>query len=271
MKPLADRLRVPETEFRIADHDPRATPGCKDREQAEERLAANLRRIDELQFALYAEGRRSLLIVLQGMDTSGKDGVIRKVMTAFNPGGCRVTAFKVPTPEEAAHDFLWRIHRAAPGRGEVAIFNRSHYEDVLVVRVRELVPREVWKRRYDEINDFERHLAVHGTRICKFFLNISHDEQRERLLARLEEPGKHWKFNTGDLAERKLWTGYRRAYEDALGRCSTKDAPWFVIPADRKWYRDFAISEILARALEDMAPKPPRVQLDVRALKAELR
>jgi len=271
MKPLADRLRVPGSGFRVADHDPRATPGCASREEGAERLARNLQTIDELHYALYAEGKQSLLIVLQGMDTAGKDGVIRKVMTAFNPNSCRVTPFKVPTPEEAAHDFLWRIHLAAPARGHVAIFNRSHYEDVLVVRVHDLVPREVWSRRYDEINEFERHLARNGTRILKFFLHISRDEQRERLLARLNDRSKHWKFSAADLAERTLWPKYQAAFQDALAKCSTKDAPWFVIPADRKWYRDLAISEIVARALEDMAPRPPKVKLDVKALKAKLR
>ena len=271
MKSVSKALIARGEHPKLSDWDPRDTPGAGDRDEAEARLAKNLERIDELQYALYAEGERSLLIVLQGMDTSGKDGVIRKVMTAFNATGTRVTSFKVPTAEEAAHDFLWRIHNAAPARGQVGIFNRSHYEDVLVVRVHELVPEKVWSRRYDEINDFEEHLHVHGTRILKFFLHISREEQKERLLARLDEPDKHWKFNEGDLAERTHWKDYQQAYADVLAKCSTKIAPWYVVPADRKWYRDFAISEIVAEALGEMDPQPPKVRLDVKKLKAALK
>lgn len=271
MKSVARALLARGEKPRPSDWDPRATPGVADREDAEARLAKNLEKIDELQYSLYAEGRRSLLIVLQGMDTSGKDGVIRKVMAAFNPTGTRVTSFKVPTAEEAAHDFLWRIHKAVPARGQVGIFNRSHYEDVLVVRVHELVPEKVWSRRYDAINAFEKHLHEHGTRILKFFLHISRDEQKERLLARLDDPDKHWKFSEGDLAERTHWKDYQQAYADVLAKCSTKFAPWYVVPADRKWYRDFAISEILAGALAEMDPEPPKVKLDVKKLKAALR
>jgi PPK2 family polyphosphate:nucleotide phosphotransferase len=267
---LIERLRVRGRAVRLARWNPRATPGCKDREEAAERLAANLVRIDELQYRLHVEGRQSLLLVLQGMDTSGKDGVIRKVLTAFNPQGCRVWSFKVPTSEEAGHDFLWRIHRATPARGEVAVFNRSHYEDVLVVRVRGLVPKAVWSRRYERINEFERQLQEHGTRVIKCFLHISKAEQRERLLARLDQPAKHWKFSEADLAERTRWASYHRAYEDALARCSPKHAPWFVIPADRKWYRDLAVSEIVAEALEQMDPRLPKTKLDVKRLRARL-
>jgi PPK2 family polyphosphate:nucleotide phosphotransferase len=271
MTSIAHHLEVRGRKMRLSQWNPRSTPGCDDKEEAAKRTEKNLARIDALQYALYAESRRSLLIVLQGMDTSGKDGVIRRVMTAFNPTGCRVESFKVPTPEEATHDFLWRIHHAAPARGRVAIFNRSQYEDVLVVRVRKLVPREVWERRYAEINDFEKHLALHGTRVLKFFLHISRDEQKERLMARLAEPDKHWKFSPADLAERKLWPQYQRAYEAALARCSTDGARWYVIPANRRWYRDLAISEIIANALTDMDPKPPKVKLDVKELLAQLR
>jgi PPK2 family polyphosphate:nucleotide phosphotransferase len=188
----------------------------------------------------------------------------------FNPQGCRVWPFKVPTTEEAAHDFLWRIHRASPARGEVAVFNRSHYEDVLVVRVHDLVPRQVWSRRYKTINAFERHLHVHGTKVIKLFLHISRKEQRERLLARLDDPLKRWKFSDGDLAERDHWRAYQRAYEEALSRCSPRVAPWYVIPADNKWYRDLAVSEIVAETLEEMDPKLPRVKLDVKRLRSRL-
>ena len=270
MKGIAKQLRVGKGKVKLGRWDPDSTPGCKDRADAEARTEANLERIDALQYGLHAEGARSLLIVLQGMDTAGKDGLIRKVMTAFNPQGCRVTPFKVPTPLEAAHDFLWRIHQAAPARGEVAIFNRSHYEDVLVARVHGLVPRKVWMRRYGSINRFERHLEEHGTRVLKFFLHISRKEQKKRLLARLDDTRKNWKFSEGDIAERSHWSAYQRAYADALERCSPPSAPWYVIPADAKWYRNLAVSEIVADALEEMDPRPPRVNLDVARLKRRL-
>jgi len=269
-KKIADILRVSRRKVRIADRTASSTPGCKNKEEALERTGKNLARIDDLQYRLGAEAQRSLLIVLQGMDAAGKDGVIRKVMTAFNAQGCKVTSFKVPTPQEAAHDFLWRIHQAAPARGEVAIFNRSHYEDVLVVRVHDIVPKRVWERRYDRINQFEEHLHEHGTRVLKFFLHISRKEQRERLLARLDDPARNWKFSEADLVERVRWNDYRAAFEDALVRCNTKQAPWYVIPSDHKWYRDLAISEILCRTLENMDPEPPQVAIDVKRLRAKL-
>lgn len=270
MKDIARYLKVGSGKVRLSRWDPDSTPGAADRAGAEARTEANLARIDRLQYGLHAEGRRSLLIVLQGMDSAGKDGLIRKVMTAFNPQGCRVTSFKVPTPLEAAHDFLWRIHRAAPARGEVAIFNRSHYEDVLVVRVHGLVPRKVWSRRYRSINRFEQHLHEHGTRVLKFFLHISRKEQKKRLLARLDDPRKNWKFSEADIAERGHWRAYHRAYEDALSKCTSKHAPWYVIPANAKWYRNLAVSEIVADALEAMDPRPPKVKLDIARLRRRL-
>jgi PPK2 family polyphosphate:nucleotide phosphotransferase len=270
MKSLAERLQVRGRATRLADWKPDSTPGCKDKGQSAERLTENLKRIDVLQYRLHGEARQSLLIVLQGMDSAGKDGLIRNVLTIFNPQGCKVWPFKVPTLEEKSHDFLWRIHRAAPGAGEVAVFNRSHYEDVLVVRVHELVPRAVWSLRYRAINEFERHLVEHGTRVLKFFLHISRDEQRERLLARLDDPLKRWKFSDADLVERGRWRDYQRAYEDALTRCSTSHAPWHVVPADRKWYRDFAVSQIVADTLEEMNPRIPKVRLAVRKFRARL-
>jgi len=270
MKSIPEHLRVRGRKPRLDDIDPDSTPGCKDKDEALARLQKNLERIDALQYRLYAEGRQSLLLVLQGMDAAGKDGVIRKVIAAFNPQGCKAWSFKQPTSEEARHDFLWRIHKAAPGRGEVAIFNRSHYEDVLVVRVHELVPVHVWKARYGAINEFEQRLHENGTRVVKFYLHISREEQRERLLARIDDPRKHWKFSAADLAERDCWDDYRRAFEDALGRCSTGHAPWYVIPANRKWYRDLAVSEIVAAALADMDPKIPKVEIDVKKLRAQL-
>jgi len=268
---FAQHLQFRGRKLRLADWDPGATPGWKGKDGAAERVAHNLERIDVQQYLLFAEARRSLLIVLQGMDTAGKDGLIRKVLTVFNPQGCRVWSFKVPTVEEAAHDFLWRIHRAAPARGEVAVLNRSHYEDVLVVRVRELVPESRWSRRYELINDFERHLHEHGTRVLKFFLHISREEQRSRLLARLDDPLKRWKFSDGDLAERSRWKNYQSAYEDALARCNTRSAPWHIVPADHKWYRDLAVSEIIAETLDQMKLEVPRVKLDTKRLRARLK
>ena len=219
---LQTRLQVRGRKVRLSRWSPRSTPGCANQEEAAERTAKSMARIEQLQYLLYGEAKRSLLIVLQGMDTSGKDGLIHHVMSVFNPQGCDVRAFKVPTHAELAHDFLWRIHPATPARGEIAIFNRSHYEDVLAVRVHDLVPREVWSKRYDAINAFETLLVEQGTTVLKFFLHISRREQRDRLLARLDDPLKRWKFSDGDLAERRRWHAYQRAYEVALGRCSTR-------------------------------------------------
>lgn len=267
---IADALRVRGGSANLSKRDANATPGVRDKQEAAERLEANLALLDDLQYRLYAEGQRSLLLVFQGMDAAGKDGVIRKVATAFNPQGCRAWSFKVPTPEEAAHDFLWRIHRAAPPKGDVAIFNRSHYEDVLVVRVHDLVPKKVWSERYAIINEFEQRLHEHGTTILKFFLHIDHEEQTQRIRERLDDPAKHWKFSEADLKERKHWDDYQAAFSDLLGHCSTKHAPWYVIPANRKWYRDVAVSDIIVEALAEMNPRPKAVKLDVKSLRARL-
>ena len=267
---IADALRVRGGSANLSKRDANATPGVRDKQEAAERLEANLALLDEMQYRLYAEGQRSLLLVFQGMDAAGKDGVIRKVATAFNPQGCRAWSFKVPTPEEAAHDFLWRIHRAVPPKGDVAIFNRSHYEDVLVVRVHDLVPKSVWSERYAIINEFEQRLHQHGTTILKFFLHIDHDEQTQRIRERLDDPAKHWKFSEADLNERKHWNDYQAAFSDLLGRCSTKHAPWYVIPANRKWYRDVAVSDIIVETLAEMNPHPKAVKLDVKSLRARL-
>ena len=250
--------------------DTRSTPGVKDREAAEAEMPALADRLDDLQERLWVEGTRSLLVVLQGMDTSGKGGTLRHVFSAMNPAGVEVAAFKKPTEEELAHHFLWRIERRLPVPGEVMVFDRSHYEDVLVVRVRSLVPEEVWRGRFEEIRAFEERVAATGTAIVKCMLHISYDEQRERLLARLDDPAKHWKFNEGDIEERFLWQDYQAAYEDAIRECSTEAAPWYVIPADRKWYRNWAISKLLAETLERMDPRLPQPDLDVEALKARL-
>jgi PPK2 family polyphosphate:nucleotide phosphotransferase len=220
-------------------------------------------RLEALQEKLWAEGRRKVLIVLQGMDTSGKDGAIRHVFDGVNPTGVRVASFKVPTEEERGHDFLWRIHAQAPGAGEMVIFNRSHYEDVLVVRVRKLAPASVWKKRYEQINDFERLLVENGTTVLKFFLHISRDEQKKRLEERLADPAKRWKFRLGDLDDRKLWPEYQRAYEVALAKTSTAHAPWYVVPSDRKWYRNLVVATVLVEALERLDLKSPEPAEDL--------
>ncbi len=214
-------------------------------------------KLEALQELLFAEHKHKVLIVLQAMDTGGKDGVIRRVFDGVNPAGVRVASFKAPTPEELDHDYLWRIHRQVPGKGEMVIFNRSHYEDVLVVRVHDFVPPEVWRKRFDQINEFEHILAESGTTILKFYLHIDKDEQKERLQARLDDPTKRWKFRLGDLEERKLWDEYMEAYEDVLSKTSTEHAPWYIVPANRKWYRDLVISSVLVETLEGLKMKYP--------------
>jgi PPK2 family polyphosphate:nucleotide phosphotransferase len=221
----------------------------------------------DLQYLMYAEGKRSLLICLQGRDAAGKDGTINHVLTAMNPQGCTVTGFKVPSREEAAHDFLWRYHQHTPGRGQVAIFNRSHYEEVLVQRVHNMVPKKVWSRRYGHINDFENILHENGTNILKFYLHIDADEQLERFRQRIEDPTRHWKISEGDYTERSCWDDYTEAFEDALGKCSTKHAPWFIIPSNHKWFRDLAISTIIARKLESLGMKFPEPTVDIDQVK----
>ena len=214
-------------------------------------------RLGKLQELLFAENKHQILIVIQAMDTGGKDGTIRHVFSGVNPQGVRVESFKVPTSEELSHDYLWRVHKVVPAKGEMVIFNRSHYEDVLVVRVHDIVPPEVWGKRYDQINDFERLLSENGTTIVKFYLHIDLDEQKERLQARLDDPSRIWKFRLGDLEERKRWPAYMQAYEDLLSKTSTHDAPWYIIPANHKWYRDLLISSILVETLEGLNMKFP--------------
>jgi PPK2 family polyphosphate:nucleotide phosphotransferase len=215
-------------------------------------------RLETLQEMLYAEHKHQVLVVLQAMDTGGKDGTIRHVFEGVNPQGVRVANFKVPTQEELDHDYLWRVHKQTPGKGEIVIFNRSHYEDVLVVRVHGLVPEEAWSKRYDQINEFERTLAQEGTTILKFFLHIDLEEQKERLQARLDEPNKHWKFSKGDLKERRLWPKYMQAYEDVLSKTSTDWAPWYVVPANRKWYRNLVVATTLIETLEGLNMSYPQ-------------
>ncbi|HEX6096589.1 MAG TPA: PPK2 family polyphosphate kinase [Thermoanaerobaculia bacterium] len=246
--------------MRLAGH-PTTAEG--DKARTVERTAKLVDRIGELQELLYAEHERKVLIILQGMDTSGKDGTVRKVLRETSPQGVRVVSFKKPSEVELDHDYLWRVHAQVPGRGELVVFNRSHYEDVLVVRVHSLVPKIVWKKRYDHINAFERMLADEGTTILKFFLHISREEQRERLQARLDDPTKRWKFEHGDLAERRLWDDYMRAYEEVLEKTSTDWAPWTIVPADRKFMRDFLVAGAVVKALEKLKmqyPDPPDVE-----------
>ncbi|HVP91407.1 MAG TPA: polyphosphate kinase 2 family protein [Terriglobales bacterium] len=265
LKDLSKALIVkPGTRVRLADMDPGDTAGIKDKEEARDVLERNRLRLQDLHTLLYAENRRALLIVLQGMDASGKDGTIRHVMSGVNPQGCEVTSFKVPSAEELDHDFLWRIHKAVPPKGDIGIFNRSHYEEVLVVRVHRLVPREVWSGRYEQINRFEQILSENNLKILKFFLHISKDEQKKRLRERLADPTKNWKMSLQDLKERELWGDYMKAYEDALTECSTTCAPWFVIPADNKWFRNLSVSEIIIEALESFDMKYPKLSFDPR-------
>lgn len=240
-----------------------------DRDEAEEATKDNAKAIDALQDRLFAEGSRALLVILQGIDTSGKDGTVRGVFNRSGPLGVHVTAFGRPTDTELSHDYLWRIHAAAPRRGHIGVFNRSQYEDVLVGRVRKLGSEEAIEQRYEQINAFEKHLVENGTTILKFMLHISKDEQRERLQARLDDPDKHWKFNPGDLEDRKLWDDYQRAYEIVLDRCSTVHAPWRVVPADKKWRRNAIIASVVRETLEQMNPRYPEADFDPNAIKIE--
>ena len=248
----------PKTKIDLTQWDPNDTGKFKEGKQAGlaqvEKLNGKLEALQEL---LFAEHKHKVLIILQAMDTGGKDGAIRRVFDGVNPAGVRVASFKAPTTEELEHDYLWRVHKQAPGKGEMVIFNRSHYEDLLVVRVHDLVPPEVWNKRFDQINDFERMLAENGTTILKFYLHIDMDEQKERLQARLDNPTKHWKFRVGDLEERKHWSAYMQAYEDVLSKTSTEYAPWYIVPANRKWFRDLVISSILVDTLEALNMKYP--------------
>lgn len=247
----------PGKKIELAEIDPRKVQGDWEKETAYERIAENTTVTRDLAYRLYAENRRAVLLVLQGMDTAGKDGTIRTVMTGVNPQSCQIVPFKQPGPEELDHDFLWRIHRAVPRYGNIGIFNRSQYEDVLVVRVHNLVPKDTWQKRYQRINEFEEGLTDAGVTIVKCFLHISKEEQRERLQARLDNPDKRWKFSKGDLSERKLWNDYQAAYEDAVNKCNTKHARWNIIPSDRKWYRNLVVSELLRDTLEELNPQFP--------------
>ncbi len=263
--PKQQPLSIPSnSELELGDFAADYVESGLEKEMAKAMTEQYATELAELGYRLYAENRRSVLVVLQGMDTAGKDGTIRSIMKGLNPQSCRVTSFKKPSDEELDHDFLWRIHRAVSARGNVRIFNRSQYEDVLVVRVHSLVPEEEWQSRYERINEFERMLAEGGTTIVKCFLHVSKEEQRERLQARLDNPKKRWKFNRGDLKERALWDEYQTAYAAALNRCNTDHAPWYIIPSDRKWYRNFVVSRLLAEVLRGLDPQfpPPEDNLD---------
>ena len=253
----AQFLVLPGKKFQLAKCNPSDDGGHGDKKNAKARIKDDAAAIDELQNRLYAEGKRALLVVLQGIDSSGKDGTIRAVFNACGPLGVTVTSFRAPSVEDLLHDYLWRVHRACPPRGIIGIFNRSHYEDVLVVKVKKLAAAEEIERRYEEINQFEKLLSQNGIRIVKFMLHISKEEQAERLRARLADPEKRWKFNPGDLADRALWDDYMAVYETAVTRCSTPYAPWYVIPSDRKWARNAAIARIVRTTLEDMSPQYP--------------
>ena len=265
-----ERFKVaPGTRVTLKDIDPGFTDHHKKHNDAAEEIEHYGQKLRELQNLLYAERRRSLLICLQAMDTGGKDGTINHFLGAMNPQGCRVAAFREPSTEELSHDFLWRIHRAAPARGEVVIFNRSHYEDVLVVRVHSLVPKGVWSVRYERINAFEQGLVDHDTHILKFFLHISKNKQLERFKDRLDDPTKQWKISEADYAERKFWDDYMAAYEDALSRCSTEHAPWFIIPANHKWFRNLAVARIVVEHLEELHMSYPKPTVDIEHIRHE--
>jgi PPK2 family polyphosphate:nucleotide phosphotransferase len=253
----------PGAKVRLSKIDPSYKGKYESHEKAAPEIAQNLERMQKLQYLLYADGSQSLLVVLQALDAAGKDGVVRHVFSGVNPQGTAVFGFKQPSKEEAAHDFLWRAHLRTPAKGQIVIFNRSHYEDVLVVRVHNLVPEPVWSKRYDLINDFEKMLSANGTHILKFYLHISPEEQLARFAQRLDDPSRNWKISESDYSERKLWPQYVDAYQDAMTSTSTKRAPWYVIPANHKWFRDLAISQIIADTMDEMGLKLPSAQVNI--------
>jgi PPK2 family polyphosphate:nucleotide phosphotransferase len=250
-------LVKPGKKFKLSDVSPDDTGKFKDKDDARDAIAKKVEKLGELQDLLFAESQRALLVVLQGMDAAGKDGTIEHVFSAVNPQGCTVTPFKVPSSREKSQDFLWRYHLAAPQRGLIGIFNRSHYESVLVERVKKITPEKVWKSRYEHINNFEKLLSDEGTVVVKFYLHISKAEQKKRLQERLEDKTKNWKFNPGDLDERGRWGDYMEAFEDALSKCSTEHAPWYCVPADHKWFRNWVVSDVIVRTLEELKLKYP--------------
>lgn len=261
-EPDYPRYRVhPGVPIILANLDPNAAEDYKKKKHVEKELEKQRLRLQNLQERLYAEHNRSLLIVLQAMDTGGKDGTIKHVFGGLNPQGCQVWSFKKPSDEELNHDFLWRYHQRTPQRGMISIFNRSHYEDVLIVRVKQLVPENVWRSRYHLINEFEHMLTLNNIAVIKFFLHISKDEQKRRLESRLEDPDKHWKFSSNDLKERLFWDDYQAAFEDMINNCSTAHAPWYVVPANNKWYRNLVVARAIADTLEAMNPQYPPAEI----------
>ena len=265
---IADFARYraePGERFSIAETDPGDLDSFDDKDEVITQLDGLVRQIADLQERLYAEEKRALLIVLQGIDAAGKDGSVKHVLRGTNPSGVRVYSFRQPTSEEAAHDFLWRYHQATPADGMIHVFNRSHYEDVLVVRVKDLAPEELWRSRYDSINDFERMLVREGTTILKFFLHISRDEQLKKFRERLERPDKYWKWSDNDIKEREHWAQYQRAYEDAVNATSTPWAPWYVVPADHRWFRNYVVARVVAATLGAMDPRFPEPPGEIRA------
>jgi len=263
MSHLLDPARL-DKKLKLSEYPSDDTGQFKDKADAAESTAEHLRKLDELQQVLYAQGKYAVLIVFQAMDGGGKDGAIEHVFGGVNPQGCTVTSFKAPSTEELAHDYLWRIHHATPKRGMIGIFNRSHYESVLIERVKDLAPRKVWQKRFDHINNFEKLLADEGTVIIKFFLHISWEEQKKRMEKRLADPHKNWKFSPDDLKERRRWSDYMVAYEEALSRCSTDFAPWYIVPADHKWYRNWFVSHTITKTLKklDLQYPPPLKDAD---------
>jgi PPK2 family polyphosphate:nucleotide phosphotransferase len=267
---LIDKLIVkPNRKAKLADWDADYTEKFKSKEETKALLEKNLEHLAQLQYLLYAENRHAVLVVLQAMDAGGKDGTIRTVMGPMNPQSCKVTSFKGPSEEELAHDFLWRIHRFVPRKGEVRIFNRSHYEDVLIVRVHNLVPKAIWSKRFEQINNFEKLLAENDIHVIKFFLHISREEQRNRLKERLDDPTKHWKADPADFKEREYWDEYIKAYDDILTHCSTEYAPWYVIPANKKWFRNLAIAEIMVDQFSRLKMKFPEPRCDISKLRVK--
>jgi PPK2 family polyphosphate:nucleotide phosphotransferase len=260
----------PGTKIRLKHFDPDYHGKHESREQALPEIQKYVEKMAQLQYLMYAERKHSLLVVLQGLDAAGKDGVVRHVFTGMNPAGCVVSDFKQPTSEELAHDFLWRVHPHVPAKGSVVIFNRSHYEDVLVVRVHELAPEKVWSKRYDEINEFEKLIVTqNATTILKFFLHISKEEQLARFAKRLDDPARQWKISESDYKERDYWGDYTEAFEDVLTRTSTERAPWFVIPSNYKWFRDLAVSQIISRTIEEMGMQMPKPTVDLAKIRRE--
>jgi PPK2 family polyphosphate:nucleotide phosphotransferase len=257
----------PGKKVKLSDYDPDDTFGHKKGDATDDKTDKLLKRMDSLQYLMYAEKKHALLVVFQAIDAGGKDGTIRHVMSGLNPQGCAVVSFKEPAAEELRHDFLWRVHKVAPPAGDIGVFNRSHYEDVLVVRVHNLVPKEVWSKRYEQINKFEWILAQNGVAIVKFFLHISKDEQKKRFVERIDDPDRRWKISQSDFTERKYWDDYTKAYEEALTRCSTDEAPWYIVPANKKWFRNYVVSRILVETLEDLKMKYPKPTVDIKDLR----